>query len=230
MKPPFVRLLLTLAVLAAPAAGRARAEMIDFSYSWTAKPTIVQPDGGSVTGSVGVSPVIDGSDKAELGSKTATSIPAASVSTQSSAGTTPGSLPDSFSSPFNLKLHLTDTKSNTAGDLTFVGTISGTLTATLSKLTAEFKTDRTQELTLGGRVYSVTIHPELVALPIQGSPPALIDAEILVRNKSTGGGGGGGGGGIPGVPEPSSLVLGAMGLLGLGARRFLRARRNRAAA
>src|SRR4051812_14424509 len=110
------RLLPLLTAVVLLGAGQARAEMIGFSYQWTAQPTII-PGG---TGSVALAAVDPGTASAELGSSTPTFIPGATVTTTSSAT----DVPDSFSTPFSMKVHLTDTASSESGDLTFTGTVA----------------------------------------------------------------------------------------------------------
>jgi len=211
MKHRTVRLLFLLTALFLVGESRARAEMIDFSYSWTALPSSVIPGG---TGSATFAVAPDGIASAELGSPTPVLVPGASITTTSSA-TNP---PDSFRTSFSLKLRLTDSTSGQAGDLTFSGSLVGTLTATESQLVSTFTDPLTQSLTLGNHLYSVTIDPTLINLPNPGSSaPALIDARVSVANTT-----------VAKTPEPSSLVLGATAVLGLAARRAL-ARRRRAA-
>jgi hypothetical protein len=204
-----IRLLPLLTAVVLLGAGQVRAEMIGFSYSWTAQPSVI-PGG---TGSVALAAAVPGTSSAELGSSTPTFIPGATLTTTSSATTTP----DSFSSPFNLKVHLTDTASNLSGDLTYSGTLAGKLTSTTSQLNATFSSPFTQMLTLGTHVYTVTIDPSLVNLPTPGATsPASIDAKVTVASA--------GPVGPPThqTPEPASLVLGATAVLGLFARRAWR--------
>src|SRR3954466_10935865 len=117
-----IRLLPLLTAVVLLGAGQARAEMVTFSYQWTAQPSVIS--GG--TGSVALAAVDPGSAPVEVGSSTPAFIHGATVTTTSSA-TDPA---DSFNTPFSMKLHLTDDASHESKDLTFVGTISGTLTAT----------------------------------------------------------------------------------------------------
>src|SRR5262249_7933593 len=106
-------------------AGAARADMIDFSYSWSVDPgsVLVGTNPANVTGnglssgSVAIATAADGASSAVLGGGQAV-IPTATVTTTGSA---PPDAPDSFATPFSLKLHLTDTASGNAGDLTFAG-------------------------------------------------------------------------------------------------------------
>jgi hypothetical protein len=206
-----IRLLPLLTVLVLLGAGQANAETIGFSYQWTVLPTSVFPGG---TGSVTLAAAPDGTSSAELGSSLPAFIPGATVTTTSSAT----DVPDTFSTPFSMKVHLIDTGTGLFGDLSFSGTISGTLTATTSGLSATFDDPFVKTLELGNHVFTVQIDPALVSLPVPGATsPASIDARVTVANK-----------GVVdppnGVPEPSSLVLGATAVLGFAARRFWRRR------
>src|SRR4051794_350508 len=94
------RLLPLLTALVLLGAGQARADLVDFSYSWTAAPAVIPSGTGIVT--LAVAP--DGDSQATLGSSTPTFVPGATLTTTSSA-TEP---PDSFDTNFKMKLHLTD--------------------------------------------------------------------------------------------------------------------------
>ncbi len=213
MTPRIVCSATVLAALLFLGADQARADLIDFSYSWTPQPAVIS----SGTGIVTVSAAADGSAQATLGSPTATSIPGATLTTSSSAGidNTPA---DSFNTTYGLKLHLTDTASGQSGDLTFTAALQGTLTSTNSTLTSTFQGPLTQTLTLNGHIYSVTIDPSQTNVPPPGdSQPAQVNALVTVTNPST----------APppaNAPEPASLFLGATAVLGMAAGRILRRR------
>jgi hypothetical protein len=175
------------------AAGRARADFVSFSYHWSVAPSSVIPGG---TGSVSLTPAADGSTTAQTGVTAV--LDAATVTTSSSAGTTP----DSFNAPFSLGLDVKDTVSNATGHLTFSGTIAGTLTATSSSLTSTFDNPVTQTLHLGGWSYTVTIDPVVANLPAPNSQSAvLLDAltTVAADQPTT----------QHNSPEPSGLVLAA---------------------
>jgi hypothetical protein len=211
--------LVTTAVLLMLGGSRVRAEMVDFSYAWSTTPGAVLTGG---TGNVSLALTPDGSSSVEVGSPTPTFIPAATVTTSSSA-TQPA---DVFNAPFGLTLHLTDTASGQAGDLTFNGTVSGELTGTTSTLNNTFSEPVTQTLTFGDLVYTVTIDPVTTSLPAPGEAAGvLFDAMVTAQRNGEPPPPPPPGGGAVGAPEPSSLVLGGSALLLLGlARRRLRRR------
>src|SRR5947209_7115969 len=106
MTPRFVRpaiVLLVLALLGDAVQPQARADLIDFSYSWTIQPAVIAGGTGAVT--LSASP--DGTGTYDTTSTTSTAVHGALITTTSSA-TSP---PDTFDTPFNVTLHLTDTAS-----------------------------------------------------------------------------------------------------------------------
>src|SRR4051812_11045938 len=169
MRPLRVRLAVLLTALVLLGTSRARADMVDFAYEWTVMPSTVVPNGNG-TGTISLL-ASTGTDSANLGGSP-TVVDGATVFTSSSA-TDP---PDTFGTDFNMKLKLTDSLSGDSTLMTFSGTISGTLTQTDSTLTSTFHGAVSQQATLGGHVYTVTIDPALVSFPAPGSQtPALID-------------------------------------------------------
>jgi hypothetical protein len=196
MHNPFLRFLgmLALALLSGGSVARADPMYSDWSYHWSITPGPVLTSG---TGSVALALAQNGTG--------ASSIPAATVTTTSSATTNP----DRYNVGYTLTLHLTDNGAQPGtvqtDTLNFHGTIAGTVTASSSNLTNTFS-DPTQSLTLDGHKYSVTINPTLMTLPAPGSPTLpQITALVSVTNASP----------VPpsGAPEPSSVLLGSMGIL-----------------
>lgn len=214
--------LLSFAVLGA---GRASAEMVDYSYQWSTSSggivvgTNATTGNGLSTGSVAFALFADGTASAESGGGPSV-IPAASVSTTGSAS---DAAPDVFASPFDLTLRLTDAASGEFGDLTFTGTVNGSLTATASSLTADLDGPLTRALTLGAFVYEVTIDPASVSVPAPVSPPALLGAFVRVSELRPD---------VPvtQTPEPAGLLLAGVGLslTALSAARSRLARRRAA--
>jgi hypothetical protein len=202
MKAPLLRFSLALA-LCLTHGNAGRADPIGFSYHWSMSPSsvLVGTSTGNVTGNgistgnVAFALAQDGSSSAEPGGGLS-AIPAASLTTSSTA---PERSPDSFASPFSMTLHLTDTASGQSADLSFAGVVNGTLTATASTLEADFSDPLTRQVTLGGRLYSVTIDPSSAHIPAPGGAPALLDTLMAVSASSPPP--------VQQAPEPSTLVL-----------------------
>jgi hypothetical protein len=186
--------LLMLAPLSAPAA---RADMINFGYSWTVQPSSVFASG---TGSVMLAASPDGTGQATLNSTTTAQIPGANVTTNSAA-TSPA--PDSFNTPFSMALKLNDPTAGQSGSLTFSGSISGSLTASSSNLNVTFTQPFTQSVDLGQHTWTVSIRPTMLGLPLPGGPAAQISALVSVSD-------------VVETPEPSALLLGSIACAGLG--------------
>jgi hypothetical protein len=198
-------LLLLLTALGLLAENRATAENIDFSYSWSMPSTIILPNPPGA-GSIIFSLDQGGTKTVELGGTTPLILPAATISTNTSA-TNPA---DVFDTTFGMTLHLTE--GNITKDLTFSGTLIGKLTGTTSTVEAQFTGDLTQKATINNHDYVVTIEPAIVLIPSPIDPSALIDAQISVGGSTP----------VPTVPEPSSLMLGATAIAGFAARRWWR--------
>ena len=233
MKHHFMRLLLMLAVVAALGEAPARAEFADFSYSWSVQPEAVLPSG---TGSVQVALTLGSSSGQATIGGASVDIPFATLTTSSSAA---ASQPDTFANPFTLKLSLKDATSPTAGVLTFSGNIAGTLTNAKSFLTGTLDDavdgKVTKSVALGSHNYEITLNKSF------GLPDPVSDVntqlDAVFRVTSVGGGsvkgtenpGGSNNGPLTSsTPEPSSLLLGGMALVGLTARRWSRLRRRAA--
>ncbi len=187
------RFLISLLVLWL-AARHARADYMNWSYSTSAVPpgfSVTGANNGS--GAVQLTPfnnVAGGSSIAALAYQTAASTPV----TFSAANTS-----------YTLTMTITDNATHDSGSLTFVGSISGGLSPTSSSLVNTFAVTQ-KSLTLDGHVYTVSL-PSSVALASPTSPQQDILAKVNVSN-----------GGVQSAPEPTSLVLGGLGvcLTGLG--------------
>jgi hypothetical protein len=175
----------------------ARADFIDWSYNWERNPVSVA-SGGAGTGGVSFT---DEPTKMATGSSdiVATNIRVFSSATPQSPDTLPAG------SNYVLKLTLTDKDSGASGTLTFSGTLSGTFSASNANVTNEFTGDLSQTLTLGSHLYTVTIGPYSPPGPPSasnaGSIAAHVDVQGIQASES---------------PEPSTMVLGCLGLTALG--------------
>jgi hypothetical protein len=208
--------------------GVARAEYMNWSYHWSIGPAPVLASGtGSVSQALG------------WGGKGSSHILAAAVTTSSSAS---ARNPDRFQKSFALTLHLQDRGTRQSGALTFHGLISGTLTASSARLSESFATP-IEHLRLGSHVYwielpsRVTLRPPGASVvpsyyatvwvtnvsPPPPSHPRVMAAALMVAGASIAS--------VPAAstPEPSSIVLGGLGIVMLGGIGLGRYRRVRAA-
>jgi hypothetical protein len=183
---PAVKLSPPAPVQQAPAkvavASPASAAPVGFTAHWSVSrsPVVTGSSAGTAngksTGSVAFALAHDGAGSVRPGGP-GTSI-AAAVLTSNSAGN--DAFPDTFHSPFGLRLHLRDDASGAAADLTFGGTINGKLTARKSSLTANLEGPLSQQVKLGGHVYTVTFGSRTVPVPAPGAAPVAVNVTVQV--------------------------------------------------
>lgn len=192
-RPGLVALLLLVGPMTA------RAEIVNWSYTWSATPDAITADapgtgtiylnkkyGGTLAGTVEID-----TDDSE------THIVAANVT---AASTAPTNNPDTFTNkPFTLSLVLTDEEWNiTSAPLVFRARLNGKLTG-LGKqtVTATFNlADLEQSVRLGNHLYTVTLLRTVDATPPTGTGKGAIGAAVVVTK----------------VPEPATLVLAALAI------------------
>jgi hypothetical protein len=171
----------------------AHADLIHWTYSWSNSPTSVLPDvpssGGSVTlTNVGPTPVTGD-----------TTIVATSI--QTNHDPSPTSSPDNYThAAYSLQLSVTDS-SGASGSLTFKGELNGTVTASSSNLTNTFTNQTTQTLLLGDHLYTVTIGDFTKPGPPGSTASGAISAQAVITVQT--------------LPEPGTLALASVGVLGL---------------
>lgn len=107
--------------------------------------------------------------------------------------------------PFKLMLFVRDRDSGATGNLTFRGSINGSLSPQFSTLTVTLTPPDSTTLHLGHHLYHLSIDP-VTHLGLPGDPPGSIVADMTVSHN----------------PEPSSLVLAALGVPCLGLRLWRR--------
>jgi hypothetical protein len=133
----------------------------------------------------------------------------------------PRTTPDAITNgSYSLTLNLVDSASGESGSVTFTGMLNGTFSTTSANVTNAFTGPTSQQLTLGGHLYTITIGP--YAPP---GPPGAANAGTISAHVDVGDSGGGSGGDSP---EPSTLVLSGLGLSFLGVASW-RKRRQHAA-
>jgi hypothetical protein len=186
------RLLSVLTVSSMIAAGQARADFMNWSYSTNAVPPgfAVNTPGNEGGGQVQLTPYNDAAGGSTI-----------NVLAYQTTATAPVTF-DAASSTYTLTMTVTDNTTNHTGTLAFTGTISGGLSPTTSSLVNTFA-NPTQSLTLDGHTYTVTV-PSSVDLLAPSSNQQNITATVSVSDAGPGSGG-------TGTPEPASLVLGGLG-------------------
>jgi hypothetical protein len=180
-------------------AGSARAEPIQWSYSWSRSPAEVHADSpGS-----GFLSLTDGGLHPAIGS---TNLVPTNLQAHSTA---PANAPDVFTNKtYTLGLLIQDKDSGKSGTIAFTGEFNGTLTAGSSNIKNTFTGPTTQTLALGNHLYTVTIDSFGAPGPTGASNSGSIAARADVSVST-----------IIHTPEPSSGVL---ALLGTVCLRFVR--------
>ena len=167
----------------------ARADHIEWSYSWSRSPDQVFAD-GSTTSYVALT------SEAEVPAGGNTDVVAANLSVFSDA---PDSAPAKFTDkPYSLTLTITDGDSNAAGSLAFTGLFNGQVTSNSSNVSISFTGQITQSLTLGQHLYTVTMDAYAPPGPPGSSNVGSIGAHAIVEVQT--------------LPEPSSIFLAALAL------------------
>ncbi len=120
----------------------------------------------------------------------------------------PNSAPDTFgasSGNWSAGLVLTDSASGQSANMTFTGKFGGTFSASNANITSTLNPE-TQQVTLGGNTYSVSLTSYTPPGPPGASNSGSISAHVTVTPGVT----------IQGVPEPSTLLLSGLGLSSFG--------------
>jgi hypothetical protein len=180
----------------------ARADHIQWSYSWSRSPEQVFAD-GSTTSYVALT------SESEVPAGGNTDVVAANLSVFSDA---PDTAPAKFTDkPYTLTLTITDGDSNASNSLAFTGEFNGQVTSDSSNVSISFTGQNTQSLTLGQHLYTVTMDAYAPPGPPGSTNVGSIGAHAIVAVQT--------------LPEPSSILLAAMALPGAGL--FWRRRRRK---
>jgi hypothetical protein len=245
---PLACLLLVCAALAAPAA--ARADMVPFSYSWNftdgdpdlyvsgkgpiGASSSLSPDGSTLTvshnyGSLSWTLAGAGTASATPGTgdpslDVPTSIPAGSVAASALTGVPRSTF--SVGAGFGLNLQLTDLNSGQSGTVSLSGWMGGNVSPDgSSSLYASGWPSWgwwEQSLQLGGHNYVAFFDYSSFPGLTPGGDPMPLSVLVYVDSAAFGTGFPAGGPEVAGVPEPSSLALGAGGLAVLALSRWRR--------
>lgn len=196
---------LAVVVVGLTLAAEARADLVNWSYSWSPDSSWVVSDNGESSLSL-----------SSEGSSAATGNSYVVATQLSSLSSTPAGTPDTFTAKvYGLTLTLTDVSSSANGTLHFTGEFGGALSASNAKITNAFTGQTTQTIILGANLYTVTIGPFVPPGPPGSGNAGGIGAFVTVAPT--------GNANPASVPEPSSLILAALGMAaGWAARRRLR--------
>jgi hypothetical protein len=131
----------------------------------------------------------------------------------------PRNHPDTFThANFSFSLVLTDLASHQSATTSFSGFFSGSISQTSSNVQATYTAPLTRTLSLGGHTYTVNLGNYSPPGPPDASNAGSISAHVAVDEFTPPPPTTGGGGGPPtnDAPEPSTLLLSALGLSSLG--------------
>jgi hypothetical protein len=195
VRAPSARLVLS-ALVALLSASATRAEFVAWSFSASASPSLVHSDNHKLSW-VRIT-------------SAAGSVVGSSHLVLSNSGTVSGSpatAPDTYTHrPFSIGLTITDQASRESGRVTFSGTIDGTASLFSSLLRINFTSSTFQRLHLGVHIYDIHLDTPALPGPPNAESTGSFGAEVTVSHN----------------PEPSSLVLGAVGAVALGIARWRR--------
>ncbi len=177
----------------------ARAELINWSYTWSSVPDIVEADAPG-TGKIYLDHQATGQVEVDTVDPN-TDIVATNIRTESTAT---AASPDRFTNaPFLLSLSISDTQSGELATLQFHGVFNGRLTAQSAQVRPSLDTeDIEQSVTLGHYVYTVTMTSIVPPGPPTSTNKGSIGARATVTVRDL----------VTAVPEPGTLLSGALGV------------------
>jgi hypothetical protein len=187
-------------------AGQCRADFVPWSYNFTPSALVIPADNH---GTGGLALTNEPANRADGTSD----VVITNVRTFSSALR---SGPDQFAhADFGFSLVLTDLLSKQSAKMKFAGFFSGSFSQTSANVQATYTAPLVQTVELGGHTYTVNLGNYAPPGPPDASNAGSISAHIGV-DEIPAPSGGDTGGGMPSAPEPSTFVLGGIGVSGLG--------------
>jgi hypothetical protein len=206
-------LLPSIIVLTLLGTGRARADFVPWTYNW-------EPSALSVSAGTGGLSLTDEPINHAAGSS---DVVVTNIRSFSSASRT---LPDVFNhANFSFTLTLEDDLSKQTATLKFGGFFRGKISVNSANVQVTYTGPLTQKVVLGGHAYTVDLGNFAPPGPPAASNAGSISAHVGVDETTSTGGGGG----SHQAPEPSTLVLSALGLSSLGLAGWRRLRPKRLA-
>jgi hypothetical protein len=179
---------------------KAHAEIIHYTYSWTASPFVLEADHHG-TGGVAFT---NQRPRYVVNSQPILATYLVSFSSADSQH------PDHIKNKkVQLTLRLTDDQTHASGNMNFTGLVNGWFTGSQVHLTLSFLGPLKRKLHLGHHNYVVSLPPRI---NVNSVFPLAIQAKMVATHN----------------PEPSSLVLGGLGLAGAGFAAWRRSRQQRA--
>ena len=175
------------------AGARARADFINWDYSWTPSSSAIMAD-NPTAGRI----LLSNASGSAVGDSfiVATNLKTASNADPSSPGTF-------TNAPYGLSLTIVDDASGQTATMNFGGVLSGTLSSKSAIISNTFTTPESQSVQIGDHLYSVDIGPFAPPGPPTATIPGSISALANVN--------------VQDVPEPTTLVLSGLCLALFGA-------------
>ena len=212
-----VRLLATALAVWLAGASAARAEFMGWTYSFDDSGLTINPNAGQASGSIGIA--------LPPGGSATTAIPNIILAASTSALGTPASAADQFvNAAYFVTLTITDAATSKSHDFTFHGQLNGSLTASNFQIANTFTDGPSQNSTLAGHDYHVTVGPFALS-PTTGA--GTIGFAVQVNDPTVQGQPSGSPPPPPppsSAPEPASLLLACLALPALGLRAWKRKR------
>jgi hypothetical protein len=184
---------------------RSEAELIPWSYQWSAQPTVIDADPlgphHRPTGGIALTPgaitITGGNPGVALGNAGIVAVNLTAFTFSPS----PDGKPYSFTNaPYRLGITLTDVGSKQSRTLHFAGVFEGSLTERTVDLHTHFTSAARQSLILGPNRYTVSLTTYTPPDPPAEGGEGNISAFVSVQPAS--------------APEPSALLLASIGLAG----------------
>ena len=210
------RLLATVLAVWLAGASAARAEYMGWTYSFDDSGLTINPNAGQASGSIGIALPADGS--------ATTTIPNVILEASSGALGTAASPADQYvNAPYSVTLTIADPAANQSHDFTFNGLINGSATASNFQIANTFTGGSSQDSTLGGRDYHVSVGPfalssttgaGTIGFAVQVNDPIITGQPSPPPPPSP----------PSSAPEPASLVLVCLVLPALGLQVWKRKR------